>query len=118
MTARYFQVLEDLLDEAMVKVRVVDGWVENETECESVLRMKMMKNSLEFIYKRIGQQEHRIEEHTGYLVDTAEGTIRSDRVQRKVWECLVVCEHLIETQMAKKVEENKHKIIKTEASRL
>ena len=42
IAARHFQVLEDLLDEAMVKVRVVDGWVANETECESMLRMKML----------------------------------------------------------------------------
>ena len=101
----------------MSDVRIVNEWVENETVGESVLKMKMMKQRLEFIYKRIGQQENRIEEHTGYLADTAEGAIRSDRVQRKVWECLVVCEHLIETETAKQVEANKHKMIKTEASR-
>ena len=60
MRDRHIQVLEGLLDEAMVKVRRVGDWMASEGEGESVMNKKIMKSNLEFLYKRITQQEDKV----------------------------------------------------------
>ena len=105
------------MDEAMVKVRRVGDWMANDEVGETVMNMKIMKSNLEFLYKRITQQEDKIEEQVGFSSNTAGEEVRSDRTQRRIWECMGICDHLIETETAKQVEVNRHRMIKTEASR-
>ena len=114
---RISQVLEGLCDEAMVKVRLVGDWMAGAGDGVAVMDMKIMKSNLEFLYKKIAQKEDKIEEWGGSIADVAGEDVRSNRVQGLIWESMGIIEHLVEVEATRRVETNKLRMIKTEASR-